>query len=68
VTLSSPGYLLFVSDTTGEVGDLLDNVVVSTAASSGVPEPSSFLLLGLVLLLGVIVMARRKRNAATSQV
>jgi hypothetical protein len=68
VTLSSPGYLLFVSHMPGEKGDLLDNVVVSTAANSSVPEPSSFLLLGLALLLSVIVVARRKRNAASSQV
>ena len=42
VTLTSPGYLLFVSDTPGDVGNLLDNVVVTTVA---VPEPSSLLLL-----------------------
>jgi hypothetical protein len=58
VTLTSPGHLLFASDTTGEVGLLLDNVVVSTPAS-GVPEPSSFLLLGSVLLVGAFVIARR---------
>ena len=31
VRLRSPGYLLFVSDTPGQIGDLLDNVVVTTA-------------------------------------
>jgi len=32
VTLSSPGYLLFVSDSPDQIGDLLDNVVVSTSS------------------------------------
>ena len=61
VTLSSPGYLLFVSDTPGDVGDVLDNVVVSTAASS-VPEPSSLLLMGPALLAGIVATARRRRQ------
>ena len=56
VTLSSPGYLLFVSDNDGQIGLLLDNVVVSTAGAT--PEPSSLLLLGSALLL---VAARIRR-------
>jgi len=53
VTLSFPGYLLFVSDTPGNICDLLDNVVVSTPT----PEPSSLLLMGSALL--VVVRFRR---------
>ena len=53
VTLSSPGHLLFVSDTPGNIGDLLDNVVVSTPT----PEPSSLLLMGSALL--VVIRFRR---------
>ena len=49
VTLNSPGYLLFTSDTPGDVGNLLDNVVVETAT----PEPSSLILMGSGLLLAV---------------
>jgi hypothetical protein len=58
VTLSSPGYLLFASDTPGDIGDVLDNVSVSTATTT-IPEPSSLLLFasGLLTLAG---FARRK--------
>src|SRR5208283_2425254 len=49
VTLNTPGYLLFVSDTPGQIGNLLDNVVVSTSTPS--PEPSSLLLMGSALLV-----------------
>ncbi len=56
VTVNSPGYLLFASDTPGFIGDLLDNVVVSTAGAT--PEPSSLLLLGSALML-VAVRIRR---------
>jgi hypothetical protein len=62
VILSSPGYLLFVSDTPGFMGDLLDDVVVSVATSN-VPEPSNSLLTGsgLVVLVGIGVTAARRR-------
>jgi hypothetical protein len=63
VTLSSPGYLLFVSDTPGNIGNLLDNVVVSTTTKV-VPEPSSLFLVGLALLSGIIVAARRDTGTA----
>jgi PEP-CTERM motif len=49
VTLNSPSYLLFTSDTPGDIGNLLDNVVVATAT----PEPSSLILMGSGLLLAV---------------
>ena len=52
VTLNSPGYLLFASDTPGAIGDLLDNVVVSTTSTT-TPEPSSLLLMGPALLVAI---------------
>jgi len=55
VTLSSPGYLLFVSNTPGQIGTLLDNVVVSTGET---PEPSSLLLMGSALL--IVIRLRRR--------
>ena len=55
VTLSSPGYLLFASDNDGQIGLLLDDVVVSTATT---PEPSSLLLLGSALLLAGMRLRR----------
>ena len=48
VTLTTPGYLEFASETEGQIGLLLDNVVVSAQT---VPEPSSLLLLGSALWL-----------------
>jgi hypothetical protein len=52
VILTSPGYLLFVSDTPGWIGDLLDNVVVSTTTTT-TPEPSTLLLMGSALLVAI---------------
>jgi hypothetical protein len=62
VTVSTPGYLLFVSnDPAGDQsGQLLDNVVV-TSATSSVPEPSSLVFLSGVLL-GVVALRRRSSN------
>jgi hypothetical protein len=54
VTLTSPGYLLFTSDTPGDAGNILDNVVVATT-----PEPSAILLLGTGLLAAAGAMRKR---------
>jgi hypothetical protein len=67
VTLTSPGHLLFVSDTPGAIGNLLDDVVVSRTATSTVPEPSGLLLLGLPVLSTIIVVGRRKAKGNTRQ-
>jgi len=61
VTLNSPGFLLFTSDQGGNIGNLLDNVVVSTP-NSAVPEPSSALPLGLATLAGIFVLVRKSRT------
>jgi hypothetical protein len=60
-TLNSPGFLLFTSDQDGNIGNLLDNVVVSTP-NSAVPEPSSALPLGLATLAGIFVLVRKSRT------
>lgn len=64
VTLASPGQLVFASNTPGDEGNLLDNVVVSTTpiTTSGVPEPSTFLLVALALLPCAILARRFRRS------
>jgi hypothetical protein len=49
ITVSVPtsAYLTFASNTPGNVGTLLDNVVLSSAPSGSVPEPATLGLLGL---------------------
>lgn len=54
VTLSSPGYLLFASNTPGQIGTLLDDVVVTDT-----PEPSSVILLGSGLMAAAGLVRRR---------
>ena len=62
VTVSVPTttFLTFTSNTPGDVGNLLDNVLLTSGSTTRVPEPSSLLLLSLALLgLGVVTRLRR---------
>jgi PEP-CTERM motif len=61
VTVSAPttAFLTFTSNTSGEVGDLLDNVLITTSTVTGsAPEPSSMILIGSALV-GLSLLARR---------
>ncbi len=59
VAVTTPGRLLFASDVPGNIGLLLDNVVVSTAGST-TPEPSSIILIASGLLAGAGAVRRRR--------
>ncbi len=62
VTLASPGYLTFSENDlggNGNIGNLLDNVVISTA-NSAVPEPFTLSLFGAGLA-GAAGLRRRKK-------
>jgi len=62
ITVSAPttAYLTFASNTPGNVGTLLDNVVLSSAPSTSVPEPATLGLLGL----GFAGLGLRRRRRA----
>ena len=62
ITVSAPttAYLTFASNTPGNVGTLLDNVVLSSAPSTSVPEPATLGLLGL----GFAGLGFRRRRRA----
>jgi PEP-CTERM motif len=59
VSAVTTAFLTFTSNTPGASGNLLDDVLLSSASANGsVPEPSSMLLVGAALL-GVSLLARR---------
>lgn len=62
ITVSAPttAYLTFASNTPGNVGTLLDNVVLSSAPATSVPEPATLGLLGL----GFAGLGFRRRRRA----
>jgi hypothetical protein len=55
--------LTFTSNTPGEVGDLLDNVLITSSPASSVPEPSGMILIGPALL-GLAGLGRRRKALA----
>ena len=63
VTVSAPttAFLTFTSNTSGEQGNLLDNVLITTSAVTGAPEPSGMILMGSALI-GLSLIARRLRR------
>jgi len=52
--------LTFTSNTPGNVGELLDNVLITSSPATGVPEPFSVVLIGPALL-GLVLLRRRVR-------
>ena len=63
VTVSSPttAFLTFTSNTPGNIGSVLDNVLITSSAPSAVPEPATLALMSLGFAgLG---FSRRKRKS-----
>ncbi|HTB15256.1 MAG TPA: PEP-CTERM sorting domain-containing protein [Bryobacteraceae bacterium] len=60
VTVSAPttAFLTFTSNTPGDVGDLLDDVLLTSSSVGSVPEPPTTILMGAALL-GFSMLARR---------
>jgi len=63
VTVSKPttAYLTFSSDTPGDIGNLLDNVSITSSPATGVPEPATLGLMALGLV-GARFARRKRRN------
>jgi hypothetical protein len=60
VTVATPSQLSFISNGSGDAGILLDNVQVS-GALSGIPEPSSQMMMGATLIGASAWAVRRRR-------
>jgi hypothetical protein len=65
ITVTTPTItnLVFTSNTPGAIGDLLDNVSITSSPQSTVPEPSSAMLLGFGLILAAWAMRSRRTLA-----
>lgn len=61
VSSETTAFLTFTSNTSGNVGDVLDNVQITTSAISATPEPSSMILTGSAFV-GLGLLARRLRR------
>ena len=61
VSAVTPAFLTFQSLTSGNIGAVLDNVVITTAQAGSVPEPSAVFLVAPALLM-IPLLKRRIRN------
>jgi hypothetical protein len=69
ITVTTPTVtsLVFTSDTPGAIGDLLDNVSITSTPQSTVPEPSSAMLVGFALILAAWAMRSRRSLALVAK-